>query len=355
MSIDDKDAEAIRAAETFGLAGAKPEVISEGLIHRTFRAVTGNFSLLLQQINTQVFPYPEKIISNYLHINNHLKSKEIFLPEAIPASGNHYLYFEGKNVWRAFTYVPDAYSPSAEDLTPELAFRAAACFAKYTAALSDLNINLIQPALPDFHNLQWRYLQFEEAYERDAFCRKENLDYLNSRLRQRKFYVAFYQSFAGNRNFPVRIMHCDCKISNLLFDRNTAQAICPVDWDTVMPGWYFSDLGDLIRSTVSAVPESGTDFLSLHIRKEIYEALTEGYLSHASCYLTPQEKNYLHHAGLLMTYMQALRFATDYLNGDVYYKTTHPEQNLHRAMNQLSLLEKLESFLLTELNYRIVS
>ncbi|MCX7637180.1 MAG: aminoglycoside phosphotransferase family protein [Cyclobacteriaceae bacterium] len=343
------NSEARQAAEAFGLKDAGLQVISEGLIHQTFRATAGTTSLLLQQINTQVFTKPELLISNYLHICHHLKSKNMFLPEAVPSLSGNYLYFSNRTVWRATAYLPDTFTVSTH-LTPDLAFRAAACFARYLAALSDLNPNLIQPAISDFHNLRNRYLIFEKSCERDSANRKMKILFLIDGLRSRCQYVRFFDSLAGNSGFVLRIMHCDCKISNILFDRNTHQAVCPVDWDTAMPGYFFSDIGDLIRSTVSALPESSPDFTLLEIRKDIYHALTSGYLSHAAGLLTETEKQYLHYAGLLMTYMQALRFTTDYLNGDVYYKTTYPDQNLHRAMNQLTLLEKLEAFITFEMN-----
>ncbi len=343
---------AVQAARAFGLVNATLEVISEGLIHHTYKAASGNLTLVLQHINTQVFPHPIRIIGNYLYIYEHVKSKNFFLPRAIRASGGGYLYFDNERVWRAMAYVSNSYTPSA-NISPELAFRAARCFAEYTAALRDLNPELIHPAIPGFHNLAWRYRQFEEACDKDILKRKKAITHLIDGLRARKHYVDFFNSLPGNPDYPVRIMHCDCKISNILFSKATGQAICPVDWDTAMPGYYFSDLGDLIRSAAPSHNESSTDFSSLEIRKEIYHTLTEGYLALAGTFLTQAEIQHLHHAGLLMIYMQALRFTTDYLNGDAYYKIVYPEQNLHRAVNQFTLLKKLESFLAQELNYRI--
>lgn len=343
--------EALPAARAFGLPDATIEVISEGLIHRTLLATSDKRQLILQQINTQVFPKPEKLISNYLLICNHLKSQEIFLPEPVADTSGNYLFADKERVWRATAYVSNTQTIAAA-LTPEQAFEAASCFARYTAALTGLPANLIQPVIPGFHNLQWRYQQFEEASFNDVVQRKKYIPDLISRLRLRKHYVTFYQNVTTRPHFRQRIMHCDSKTANILFDKNTQRAVCPVDWDTVMPGYYFSDLGDLIRSTCSTVPESSTHFTSLAIREEIYRALTEGYLHFAEDMLTPSEKHYLHHAGLLMTYMQALRFATDYLNGDVYYQTTCPEQNLHRAINQCTLLKQLEIFLEKHLKYR---
>ena len=129
--------------------------------------------------------------------------------------------------------------------------------------------------------------------------------------------------------------------------------ICPVDFDTVMPGYYFSDLGDMIRSMVCGCDENSTVFVSIRVRKGFYETIVSGYLDVMKKYFTDSEKKYIHYARLLMIYMQALRFMADYLNGDIYYRIEYPEQNFDRAKNQLSLLQKLDEFLVKEHDFKI--
>jgi hypothetical protein len=140
-------------------------------------------------------------------------------------------------------------------------------------------------------------------------------------------------------------MHHDCKIGNILFDISTREVICPIDLDTIMPGKYFSDLGDMIRTMACTVDENSRDWEHIDVRPEFYEAIVDGYLHGIGNELMEAERENIHKSGLLMTYMQTLRFVTDFLQGDTYYKTTYPEQNLNRALNQLVLLEKLEDFL----------
>jgi thiamine kinase-like enzyme len=164
-------------------------------------------------------------------------------------------------------------------------------------------------------------------------------------LRQRKYLVDFYVSIKNNPAYPVRLMHHDCKIGNILFDMNTREVICPIDLDTIMPGKYFSDVGDMIRTMTCTVDENSRDWESIDIIPEYYNAIVQGYLDGMGNELTVDEKENIHKSGLLMTYMQTLRFVTDFLQGDTYYRTTYPEQNLNRALNQLVLLEKLEDFL----------
>jgi Ser/Thr protein kinase RdoA (MazF antagonist) len=140
-------------------------------------------------------------------------------------------------------------------------------------------------------------------------------------------------------------MHHDAKIANVLFSNKTGKVICAVDFDTVMPGYFFSDLGDMIRSMVCSEDENSLHFNKIKIRKVFYEAIVSGYLMKMGKQLTDAEKKHIHYAGLLMIYMQAFRFLTDYLNGDVYYKINYPEHNFERAKNQLTLLQRLEDFL----------
>ena len=137
----------------------------------------------------------------------------------------------------------------------------------------------------------------------------------------------------------------DAKISNVLFSNKNGRVVCLVDFDTVMPGYFFSDLGDMIRSMVCREDENSTNFDNILIRKEFYDAILSGYLSVMEKQLTAAEKKYIHYSGLLIIYMQALRFLTDYLIGDIYYKTEYDEQNFNRSKNQLLLLQKLELFL----------
>lgn len=147
-------------------------------------------------------------------------------------------------------------------------------------------------------------------------------------------------------------MHHDAKISNILFD-SSGKVICPVDLDTSMPGYFFSDLGDMIRSMVASQDEKDKELDKLYVRKEFYEAILDGYLSILENQLTEAEKKYIHFAGLAMICMQALRFLTDYLDGDIYYRIEYPEQNYDRAKNQLALLQKLEEFLEKQYGFSI--
>ena len=172
-------------------------------------------------------------------------------------------------------------------------------------------------------------------------------------MKERERYANFFDVITESDEFPKRVMHHDAKISNVLFDEDSDEVICLVDFDTVMPGYFFSDIGDMVRTMACNLDESSTEFDKIKIRKTYYLAIIEGYLSVMGKHLTDAEKKYIHYSGISMTYMQALRFLTDYLKEDIYYRIIYPEQNFDRATNQLTLLKGLEEFLLEEYNFKV--
>jgi Ser/Thr protein kinase RdoA (MazF antagonist) len=149
------------------------------------------------------------------------------------------------------------------------------------------------------------------------------------------------RSLIESGSLKPRITHNDTKINNVLFDSTTQKAVCAIDLDTLMPGYFIYDLGDMIRTFVSPVDEEEKDISKIFVRKNIYDSLIQGYLSQMNDTLTSEENKAIPFSGLMMTYIMALRMLTDFLNGDVYYQIRYEGQNLVRATNQLKLLEEL--------------
>ncbi len=331
------------------------ETIGGGLINHSFRIssrVKPDF--LLQQINKKVFANPEHVQENYITIWEYaaFEFTGLRLPSPKHCGNMTTLFVDAdENYWRAFEFINESQMfPVAQ--TPVQAKATAATFAKFTAAFNDFNIHQLKEVIPGFHDLSLRYQQFEAAINGEAYERMAKALPLIDELKKRERYKHFYEIIIESNEFPKRVMHHDAKIANVLFDNQTGEVICPVDFDTVMPGYFFSDLGDMIRSMVCSEDETCADFEGISIRSEFYEAIISGYLEVIGEQLTGTEKKYIHYSGLLMIYMQTLRFMTDYLNGDVYYRISHPEQNLLRAKNQLVLLQKLEEFLSQSYNFR---
>lgn len=322
------------------------EPLGGGLIHYTYRAVANGQAIVLQQINTQVFIDPNALVQNYLVVYDHLRQQGgIQVPAPIPATnGNWLLRDEDGNTWRAASYIANSFSPDATD-NAKAAFTTASCFAQFSKALSGIDKSRLQVVLADFHDLTFRYHQFEDTVARVYGLRLMRATHVIAELRERKYLVDFYASIKNNPEYPVRLLHHDCKIGNILFDKDTREVICPIDLDTIMPGKYFSDVGDMIRTMACTVDENSREWELIDVRPEFYNAIVEGYLHGMGAEFTAAEIENIHKSGLLMTYMQTIRFLTDFLNGDVYYRTTYPEQNLNRALNQLILLEKLEQYI----------
>ena len=335
-----------KVAKEFGLSNPSIEPLGSGIIHHTFKAEGEAQALVLQQINTNVFTKPEALIDNYLLVHQYLQDTgRIRIPGPVESqSGNWLVKDETGSCWRATEFIKNTYSPdSAHDA--RAAYTTAACFGSFTRALQGINISELDVVIADFHDLSFRYQQFEEAISKAELFRAMRGTHVIAELRQRKHLVDFYQSIKNNPSFPLRLMHHDCKIGNILFDRTTHEVICPIDLDTIMPGKFFSDLGDMIRTMSCTEPEESRNWELIDIRKDFYQAIVSGYLSAMGDVFTSEEKDNIHKSGLMLIYMQALRFITDFLDNDRYYKTTYPEQNLNRALNQLILLEKLEEFL----------
>ena len=193
---------------------------------------------------------------------------------------------------------------------------------------------------PGFMIWDCAILQFEQSLKGEYYERMSRALPLIDDLKKRERYKHFYEIMTESpEDFPLRVMHHDAKIANVLFNKKNGRVICPIDLDTVMPGYFFSDLGDMIRSMACINDENSKGLEAISIRKDYYEAIVNSYLAILGKQLTPSEKKYIHYAGLIMVYMQALRFLTDYLNGDIYYRTTYQEQNFDRAMNQYVLTE----------------
>lgn len=329
--------------------------INGGLINHSWKVEPEQQqAFLLQRINHQVFPNPQHVQQNYINIWQYaeLEFTNLRLPTPLFHSPNSNLFLDEEgNYWRAFEFIEEAFSiPVAQKASQAKA--TAKTFAKFTAAFGDFNTKMLKVVIPDFHNLSFRYQQFEEALTGELYERMAKSRHIVSQLKERERYKFFFELLQDSpENFRTRVMHHDAKIANVLFNKTTGKVICPVDFDTVMPGYYFSDLGDIIRSMACSADENSTDFENIFIRPDFYEAIVNGYLDVMRKELTDAEIKHIHHAGILMIYMQALRFITDYINGDIYYRIQYPDQNFHRALNQLSLLTKLEAFLSEKYQY----
>lgn len=354
----------------FDLEGEVLEIspLGNGLINDTYKVHTsdGAPDYVLQKINDTVFTDIDLLQHNIEAVTGHIREKLEAAGEAdidrkvlkfIPAkeTGKTYAEADGK-FWRISVFIPDTYT--YETVTPEYSYLTGKAFGNFEAMLSDLQEPLGE-TIPNFHNMEFRMSQLIEAVENDKFCRIDDPEEGDSRhpidndpdhsdeviamideIDENSIEMCKAEQMFRDGVLPKRICHCDTKVNNMLFDEE-GHVLCVIDLDTVMPSLFYSDYGDFLRSAANTVAEDSPEFDRIDVRMDIFEAFTRGYIESASAFLTPLETELLPYAAALFPYMQAVRFLWDYLNGDVYWKTTYPTHNLVRAQNQWHLFLKV--------------
>ncbi len=313
-----------------------------GLINTTFRVHATNLSqqYILQKLNTAIFKDPQAIAGNNQQIAQYLQTHfpdYLFVTPLLTSQGKSLVHLPESGYFRLTPFVPHSHTIDVVS-TPQQAYEAAKQFGTFTSHLHGFNAQNLQLTLPNFHNLTLRFQQFEQAVAGAdagilASCKIE-VTYLQGLAH----YVQQYQQYVQHKTLPLRVIHHDTKISNTLFN-DDEKGICVIDLDTVMPGYFISDVGDMCRTYLSPASEEATDFDQIHIRIEYFEALATGYLEPMKKVMTKQELDAFVYAGVFMIYMQALRFVTDYLLGNPYYPILHPQHNLYRTRNQIALLK----------------
>lgn len=312
----------------------------DGLINHTWKVTAGNQNYILQRVNTDVFKNPSAIDGNLRLLKEFLSKKDpgyLFVPPVKALSGESLLNTPS-GYFRLSPFVEGSRSLNA--LTKEgEAYEAAKQFGKFSGLLADFDAETLNITIPDFHNLSLRYEQFKTACANANPERmekaKEYVDFINAH----QDLVATYLSIVSNEEVPLRVIHHDTKINNVLFDKD-GKGLCVIDLDTVMPGYFISDVGDMMRTYLCAATEEETDLSRISIRKEFFKAVYDGYMEEMQEVLTDTEKQYFSYAGKFMIYMQAIRFMADYLQNDIYYGAKYEDHNFNRAINQITLLKE---------------
>ena len=314
-----------------------------GLINHTWKVVAGNNVYILQRVNTTVFSKPQDIAFNIAAIGEYLADHApdyFFVRPVVALNGADLVTDDAGHCYRLFPFVSGSKSIDVVQHAAQ-AYEAARQFGMFTKMLSEFNMDSLKETLPDFHNLSLRYSQFEHAVETGNSERiKKSMEAITYLQSQQKL-ETFFRELITNDAFRKRVTHHDTKISNVLFDAND-KAICVIDLDTVMPGYFISDVGDMMRTYLSPAGEDETDLSLVQIRTDIFRAIVQGYLEQMKDELTTAEKKCFVYAGQFMIYMQALRFLADYLQNDRYYSIRYEDHNYSRALNQIRLLQLLE-------------
>ena len=304
--------------------------VESGLINSTFVLNSSNNSYILQAINTNIFPNYEKGLENILTVGNWLKRKNYPYSFPLPINGQ-YLKVENE-VWRLMPYVKNSISYNRVSSLYQVK-SAASCLGEFYHHLSDFNTENLSITLPNFHHGNSIIKKFEEALLNGE---KERLLTVKALINEIEKELPILNKWDEVCNsLPIRVVHYDTKINNFLFDKTTDEVLALIDLDTIMPGFVLSDIGDMIRTYSNPVGEESKEIIKVVCNMEIISTIIQEFTNKAA--LQKEEIENLFFGGMAITFMQCVRFLTDYLNGDSYYKTSYKDQNLVRAKNQFNL------------------
>jgi Ser/Thr protein kinase RdoA (MazF antagonist) len=333
-------------AEAWGLSPhASFAPLGNGLINRTLLVTDGARRRVLQCLNTHVFRNPARVMRNCYAVTAHLGRERAAgryrysVLELVPTlAGKPAAVLTDGSWWRMYDHVPNTQTYDVAS-TPSLAFEAGRGFGAFASALASLGVEQVGEVIPHFHDPVTRFAAFRTALAANRAGRAA------AATRECEAALGFADVLTHwkallDAGLPSRITHNDCKLNNLLFD-GTQRAICVVDLDTVMPGSLLFDFGDMARTMLSPTPEDSTDLDAIAVRPEYFAALAQGYSDGCGAMLVPIERDNLAFAARLITGVIGLRFLTDHLDGDRYFRITHEGHNLERARNQFTLFAAL--------------
>ncbi len=323
--------------------------LGKGHINDSFKVKAGEKEYVLQRVNHAIFKNVPELQNNILRVTTHIRQKlmnaqvediDRKVLTLIPTADGKLYYQDIKgNYWRLMDFIHD--SKSYDEITPELAYRAGLAFGEFQRMLADLPGGPLFETIPDFHNMESRLKTFRESVKANKAGRLAEVQDLVNEIEDRADEMCKAEKLYREGKLPKRTNHCDTKVNNVLFDHND-QVLCVVDLDTVMPGYVLSDFGDFIRTGANKGAEDDKNLENVALDLDIFEGYTKGYLQNAASFLTDTEIENLAFGAKLLTYMQTVRFLTDYIDGDTYYKIAYGDHNLIRSKAQFKFLQSLE-------------
>jgi Ser/Thr protein kinase RdoA (MazF antagonist) len=338
-------------ARQFRTRGEPREIapIPVGHINDTFLVTATNGRYVLQRINQIVFTKPVEVMANIVRITEHICTRMATAdpesisrqPQIIPATdGGAYHRETDGEVWRMYNFIEDAVTYDCLQSAP-LAREAARMFGWFQRMLIDLPGPPLYETIPGFHNTPRRFERFQEVLKADVANRAKNAQAEIEFVFENAGICHVLYDLVQRGDVPVRIAHNDAKINNVMLDTKTGRGVCIIDLDTVMPGLAVYDFGDLVRTAACAAAEDEQDLSKVAVDIALFEALARGFVAETSLFLTPAERRHLVFGGKLITFEQLIRFLTDYLAGDVYYKVHREGHNLDRTRTQMKLVQSI--------------
>ena len=344
-------------AHEFAIAGdfVSGEEIDSGLINSTFLATfkKPNGSLkryIFQRINENVFPNPKEVMQNVERVTRHINWKVIRVKRdksgqtlnLYPARGGNF-FASGAygGVWRCYNFIESCRTYD-ECNDEKIAYEASRAFGSFLDLVSDFPADEIHETIQDFHHTVKRYQRLMKVIEEDPKGRVKDVAKEIQFIKEREKDCSKLLDMLEAGELPMRVTHNDTKINNVMIDKELGEAVCVIDLDTVMPGLAAYDFGDLVRTAVSAHEEDATDLSTVKVRPAFFKSLAKGYIDGCEA-LTKNEIEHLAFGGKLMALEVGIRFLTDHLEGDVYFRTSRENHNLDRCRTQLRLVEELEA------------
>jgi Ser/Thr protein kinase RdoA (MazF antagonist) len=338
-------------ARQFCTRGEPVEIapVPVGHINDTFLVTTGSNRYVLQRINQNVFKNPVQVMANIVRLTEHVRAK---VAAADPPSagrqlevittrdgGKYYRDADG-HVWRMYNFIENATTYDSLQ-SAALAREAARMFGWFQRMLLDLPGPPLHETIPGFHNTPRRLEVFQEVVKADGANRARNAKAEIDFVFENAAICHVLSDLVKRGEVPVRIAHNDAKINNIMFDTSTGKGVCVIDLDTVMPGLSAYDFGDLVRTATCPAAEDERDLSKVAVDVSLFEALARGFVEETGQFLTPAERRHLVFGGKLITFEQLIRFLTDYLAGDVYYKVHREGHNLDRSRTQMKLVQSI--------------
>jgi hypothetical protein len=331
----------------------KGEPYGSGHIHDTFRIEThekDKDDFILQRLNNKIFKNIPELQRNIERVTIHLSNKLRQIPGSdikreclclIRAhDGKSWIIDKDGNYWRMYIFISNHRSYNIVD-SPDKAFEGGKAIGRFQAMLSDMPGGPLFETIPSFHNIEKRLQTFNLKIRENPAGRVETVDSEIKEVLQRAEEMKIILRLGNEGKIPLRITHNDTKFNNILLDERD-KALCVIDLDTVMPGYVHYDFGDAIRTAANTAPEDETDLTKIRMDINLFKAYSEGYLSETGDTLNEVEKEFLAFAPRLITYTIAVRFLTDFIDGDNYFKIHHEHHNLQRARAQLKLVKSME-------------
>ena len=320
------------------------EPFGSGHINHTWRVTCRDgMRYILQRISDTLTDQPGRMMENIVRVTDHLRKTEKdprkVLTPVRTTDGSAWVAADSGS-WRMYIYIEDSVCLQTAETDREL-FLAASAFGHFEQQLKDFPADQLFEPLPDFHNTPVRYRQLHAAMAENPAGRLSSVPEELAFVLEREEEMGTLVRLAAAGELPVRVTHNDTKLNNVLFDRETGDPLCVIDLDTVMPGLSLYDFGDMVRYGAATAAEDEKDLSKVHLDLHRYRVFRDGFLS-ACPDLTPLERQLLPMGAKVITAEQAVRFLTDYLNGDRYYRISYPEQNLDRTRTQIRLVQDME-------------